>query len=110
MEAALLAGKRELVAHAVPALVAQADFALAGLDSIEGRLDACIRRLRENRRSLERMGDALRIAHLDLDAADAFLRLNRPVDAETAANEADRFFRPAGQLAESALELDALPF
>ena len=95
--------RETFVKRKIPALIAQADFALAGIDLIEGRLDACIERLRNSRERLEALGDRLRLAHADLDAAEAFLRLNRPAEAERAAKLADGFFRRAGQIAESAM-------
>jgi tetratricopeptide (TPR) repeat protein len=82
------------------ALEAQADYALAGLDLVEGRLDACVRRLDRVRARQEEMRDRLAVAHTDLETAEAYLRLNRAGDAEDAARKAASFFARAGHDAE----------
>ncbi len=84
------------------ALEAKAAFALASLDFLEGLLDPCLRRLGEVRSRQIELGDRLGVAHTDLDAAEAYVRLNRPADAERAARDAGRFFRRAGYDAELA--------
>jgi len=94
--------RKVFLRHSVPALVAQAEFALAGIDLIEGRLDLGIERLCATRERFETLGDTYRVAHTDLDAADAFLRLNRPIEAERAGKLAEEFFKRAGQIAETA--------
>lgn len=97
----LYASAREVFrAEGLRALEAQADYALAGLDLLEGRLDACVRRLDRVRVRQVAMHDRLAVAHTDLEAAEAYLRLNRAADAEGAALEAEAFFRRAGHDAE----------
>ena len=85
------------VKRKLPALIAQADFSLASIDLAEGRLDPCLMRLTQAKERLAALGDQLRVAHTELDAADAFLRLNRPADAAEQAQRAEEFFRRLAQ-------------
>jgi hypothetical protein len=101
---------RELLIHAlgaygdegVEALAAQSEYALAGLDVLEGQLDAALPRLARVRARAEALGDVPGVAHADLDMADALLRLNRPADARAAAERARAHFSREGQALEVA--------
>ncbi|MCP3981997.1 MAG: CHAT domain-containing protein [bacterium] len=77
----------------VPGLVAQTDYALAGLDLVEGRLDACIERLDDVRRRHGADGDEAGVALAELDQAEALLRSNRPAEAERVGRRALEYFR-----------------
>jgi len=77
------------------ALEAQASYALAGVDLLEGLLDPATRRLEEVRRRQQALGDKLGIAHTLLDEADGYARLNRPGEVERAARAALETFRRA---------------
>jgi len=94
--------RKVFASRRVDVFAAQTDFAMAYVDLLEGRLDPCLNRLLEVRRAMASRGDRYRVAHAELDSAEAYLRLNRPVEAESAARSADQFFRRAGQLSESA--------
>ncbi|RMF72221.1 MAG: CHAT domain-containing protein [Acidobacteria bacterium] len=84
------------------ALAVQADYALAGLDLLEGRLDDALERLEAVRGRHAELGDAWGVAHADLDAAEALLRLNRLGEADERARRAEPFFRRAGHHVERA--------
>ena len=90
-------------AEKLPALVAQADSALAALDLLEGCLDACIVRLEDVKHRQHALADQEGMAHAELDQAEAYLRLNRPADAERAARCAATYFGRRGLDAESAM-------
>lgn len=92
----------------LPALEAQAAYALAGVDLLEGLLDPCVRRLEEVRARRAALGDRLGVAHTELDEAEAYLRLNRPEDAERTARAAYRWFRRARYDTEQATCLGLL--
>jgi tetratricopeptide (TPR) repeat protein len=90
---------RELKADAV---VAQCDYAMAGIDLLEGLLDPCLDRLRRAADRQRSLGDEPGLAHVDLEAADALLRLNRPEEADAAAQSALTWFRRNRQGGEAA--------
>lgn len=77
-------------------LALQADYALAGVDLEEGRLDTALERLDALAASLEKLPDAAGVAHAELDAALALLRLQRPREARERARSAETFFRRRG--------------
>lgn len=92
----------------VAALDTQAAYALAGVDLLEGLLDRCVRSLEAVRARAAALGDRLGVAHAQLDEAEAYLRLNRPDEAERAARAAYRWFRRAGYDTEQATCLGLL--
>ena len=81
---------------------AQAAYALAGLELLEGQLDSCLEHLHAIREWQGTLGDATGQAHCDLEAADAYLRLNRPEEAEESARHGLEWFDRTGQFAEAA--------
>ncbi len=89
------------------ALTAQADYALAGIDLLEGRLDPAVARLDDVRTRQLRLGDALGAAHSDLDAAEALLRLNRAEEADARARRAAATFQRSRRGADLAQALGA---
>lgn len=88
--------------------VIRADYALAGIDLLEGQLDRCVELLGQIRERASQIGDDVQAAHADLELGEALLRLNRPAPAATAVRRADRFFRRAGYAAQRAEALGVL--
>lgn len=83
------------------ALVATCEYALAGVDLLEGLLDPCLERLELAMARHRELGDQPGLAHCELEASDALLRLNRPEEADAAAERALAWFRRSGQDAEA---------
>ncbi|MCU0224301.1 MAG: CHAT domain-containing protein [Acidobacteria bacterium] len=98
------AARAVFAAERLTALELQADYALAGLDLLEGRLDPALARLEAVRARQAGLGDPLGAAHCELDAAEALLRLNRAEEADLRARSAAAAFtraRRRGDLAQA---------
>jgi len=93
------------VQNDLPVLVGQADYNLAWLHYLRGEYSRAISMLRATRDTCDATGDLYHFALCHLDLSEIYLELNMSVEAEEAAEEAQRNFRQLGMWYEVAKSL-----
>ncbi|HEY3131983.1 MAG TPA: CHAT domain-containing protein [Acidobacteriota bacterium] len=94
--------------HAMPGLVAQADYNIAYLHYLRGEYSRALEMLRATREACQKAGDLYHTALCNLDQSEIYLELNLSEEAAEMAQQAVQEFRHLGMRYETAKALSNL--